>query len=66
MEMRGVFVKMIGNNIRNTYEMYAVIDSKGNTIATFRNKITAMSALWKLKKDYFTSDLKIVVVPEGK
>ena len=46
--------------------MYAIIDSKGNILETFRQKMTALNELRKLNRDYFTEDLKIVVVPEGK
>ncbi len=58
---------MKGNNrLVNDYEKYAVVDSKGKIIETFRQKITAMNEMVKLKRDYFTDDLKIIVVPRKK
>ena len=51
------------NNLTNTYEKYAIVDSKGKVIETFRQKLSAKDHMRKLMLDYFDEELRIVVVP---
>ena len=63
--MKEKFIR--GNhNLTNTYERYAVVDSKNKIIETFRQKLTAVEALKTLQKDYLDEELSIIVIPEKK
>ncbi len=51
------------HRLKNDYEKYAVVDSKGNILEKFRLREAAFNSLPKLKRDYFLYDLKIIVIP---
>lgn len=58
---------MKGNfNLINTYEMYAIVDSKNNILGTYRQKLTANNEMRRLQRDMFDDKLKVIVVPEKK
>lgn len=47
-----------------TKDSYAVVNTKGEVVETFRAKATAISWMWKLKKD-FRDELKIIDMPNN-
>ena len=51
--------------IKKAMENYAIVDSKGKIIETFRTKAAAMNHLRERKRNYFGEEVKIVGLKDG-